>query len=289
MHVAIIGATGMLGQPVAHELIKSGFAVRIIARDVAKTRVLFPDVDIVVGDLRNVGDLTEALRGMDVVYLNLSIKQSEKQTDFHTETDGLANLIQAVRQAGVHRIGYLSSMIMRYQGMNGFRWWAFDVKQEAVRRIKASGISYSIFYPSCFMDSINGTQRAGRFVLLVGRSPVRPMYIAACDYGKQVARAFQIAQNGQNQEYTIQGPGAITQHQAAERFVNAHKKETLGILTVSPLLLRFGSLFSPQADYSWHITEALNKYPEAFESGQTWDDLGEPETTIEQFAGNSQG
>ncbi|WP_338876534.1 NmrA family NAD(P)-binding protein [Spirosoma sp. SC4-14] len=284
MQVAVIGATGMLGGPVTHELIHAGFSIRIIARDVVKAVRLFPNTQVVAGDLRSVEGLVTALAGVEVVYLNLSIRQTEKQAEFHTEGQGLWHLIEAARQAGVRRIAYLSSIVMRYQGMNGFRWWAFDVKQEAVRLIKASGIAFSIFYPSCFIDSINQTQRAGRFVLLVGRSTVCPWYISASDYGKQVVRALQIAKPGQNQEYVVQGPEAMTQHEAAERFVRAYRKESLTLLTTPPLLLKSGRLFSAQADYGWHITEAINHYPEVFEAGQTWADLGKPQTTIEHVA-----
>lgn len=284
MQIAVIGATGMLGQPVTHELIRAGFPVRIIARDVRKAGHLFPQATVVPGDMNNVNSLVRALSGVDAVYLNLSIRQDEKKDQFHTEAEGLLNLIQASRLAGVRRIGYLSSLIIRYQGMDGFNWWAFDVKQEAVRLIKESGIAYSIFYPSCFMDSLNGTQRLGRFVLLVGRSAVRPWYIAARDYGEQVAKAFQRAQDEQNQEYIIQGPEALTQHEAAERFVASYKKEKLFILTTSPILMQLGGLVSQQADYGLHITKAINKYPEVFEATRTWADLGKPCTTVDQFA-----
>lgn len=284
MRIAIIGATGMLGQPVTHELIRAGFLVRIIARDPAQTRALLPRVDVVQGDLRDKQSLKDALHGVDTVYLNLSVKQGEKQTDFHTEAEGLINLLEAAKEAGVRRIAYLSSIIMRYQNMNGFRWWVFSIKQKAVQLIKESGIPYSIFYPSCFMDSLPGTQRAGPFILLVGRSPVRPWYVVASDYGRQVARAFQITQPGQHQEYVIQGPEAITQHEAAERFAVAYKAEKLRVITTPPFLMQLGRPFSARADYGWHITEALNNYPEVFEATQTWAELGKPQTRIEEFA-----
>ncbi|GAB3014499.1 SDR family oxidoreductase [Spirosoma pulveris] len=284
MTIAILGATGMLGQPVTHELIQAGFSVRIIARDPEKARQLFPMADVVFADLQAIDSIANALTGIDIVYLNLSIKQAEKQTDFHTEKQGLTNLILAAQSVGVSRIGYLSSIVMRYQGMNGFNWWVFSIKNEAVRLIKNSGIPYSIFYPSCFMESLNDTQRLGSFLLLVGRSPVKPWYIAAHDYGKQVAQAFQIAGAGVNQEYIIQGPEAVTQHEAAERFADAYRKEKLWVMTTPSFLMKLGRPFSPQADYGWHITEALNKYPERFEAGQTWAELGKPETTLERFA-----
>ena len=282
MNIAIIGATGMLGRPVAHELIWAGYGVRLVARNVAKTKELFPHIEVVPGDLRHKTSLVDALRGIDVVYLNLSIKQTEKQTDFHTEGEGLVNLIDAARQAGIRQIAYLSSLVMRYQGMNSFDWWAFRLKHEAVRLIKASGIPYSIFYPSAFMESLNGTQRLGRFVLVVGRSNVRLWYISAHDYGKQVARAFRTP--GQHQEYVMQGPEAMTQHEAASRFVAAYTDEKLSVLTAPPFLMQLGRPFSAQANYGWHITEALNKYPEQFEAGQTWAELGKPVTTVETFA-----
>ena len=281
MRIAIIGATGMLGRPVTHELIRAGYRVRVVARDITKTKRLFPHVEVVPGDLRNKAGLVDALRGVDVVYLSLSIKQTEKQTDFHTEEEGLASLIDVARQSGVDRIGYLSSIVMRYQGMNGFDWWVFRVKHEAVRIIKASGIPYSIFYPSNFMETLNGTQRLDRFILLVGRSTVRPWYVSA--YGKQVARAFGRASD-QNQEYVIQGPEAVTQHEAANRFVSAYKDEKLSVLTAPPFLMQFGRPFSAQADYGWYITEALNNYPEQFEAERTWAELGKPVTTLETFA-----
>lgn len=283
--IAIIGGTGMLGQPVARQFISTpGFAVRIVARDAVTAKALFPGTEVVAGDLRDPVSLTSVLRGVDVVYLNLSVTQTEKPTDFHAETDGLKNLLDVARQVGVKRIGYLSSLIMRYQGMGGFRWWVFDIKQEAVRLLRTSGIPYNIFYPSCFMESLNKTQRAGRFILLVGQSAVRPWYVSAQEYGRQVVRAFEQAPDGHNQEYVIQGPEALTQHEAADRFVNAYKKEKLVLLTVPPFFMQLGRPFSAQADYGWHITRALNNYPETFESERTWAELGKPETTIERFA-----
>lgn len=273
----------MLGAPVARALIRAGNPVRLIARDVSRTKLRFPEVPIVSGDLQDRRSLVAALAGIDVLYLNLSIKQAETEPDFHPEAQGLIHLIEAARQTGVRRIAYLSSIVMRYQGMNGFDWWVFRVKQNAVRLIKASGLSYSIFYPSTFMDSLVGTQRMGRYILLVGRSPVRLWYIAAQDYGEQVVRALRQAGTG-NQEYVIQGPEAVTQHEAARRFVAASTREKFAVLTVPPLLLQLGRPFSTQADYGWHITHALNHYPEAFEAGKTWAELGMPTTTLEAFA-----
>lgn len=110
-------------------------------------------------------------------------------------------------------------------------------------------------------------------------------FIAAHDYGKRVARALRIV-GTENQEYVVQGPEAITQRTAADRFAQACTTSTLRVLAMPPVLLKLGSPFSAQANYGWHISEALNHYPEVFESEQTWADLGKPQTTVEQFAAN---
>lgn len=281
--VAVIGATGMLGRPVTEGLLAAGFPVRIVARNPENAKRLFQKAEVVAGDLLQPDSLLAALQGADIVYLNLSVKQTEKPGNFHTESDGLTHVLAAAKAAGVQRIAYLSSIVMRYQGMHHFDWWVFQIKQEAVRHIKASGLAYSIFYPSCFMETLLHTQRLGPFVLLIGRSPVKPYYIAAQDYAQQVAAALLLA-GDQPQEYVIQGPEGITQHEAAERFVSAYPASRLMTLTVPPVLLKIGSLFTQQADYGRHIGEALNSYPEVFEAAQTWADLGEPRTTIEDFA-----
>ncbi|MEZ0484752.1 SDR family oxidoreductase [Fibrella aquatica] len=284
MTIAIIGATGMLGQPVTRELLSAGYTVRIVARNLTAAKRLFPAADVVFGDLRKPDSLPAALAGCEAMYLSLSVKQTEKSIDFHTESDGLRTLLAAAKVAGVKRIAYLSSIVMRYQGMNGFDWWVFRIKQEAVSLIKVSGLDYSIFYPSNFMETMLTTQRVGPLVLVLGSSKVKPWFISAQDYGKQVARALQIAQVGQPQEYVIQGPEPVNQLVAAKRLAANYTNSKLRVMEMPLAMLRLGRLFSQQADYGVHIAEALNNYPEQFEAERTWLDLGKPYISIDRFA-----
>lgn len=283
MHIAVIGATGLLGKPVTQELIRAGFQVTILARHPEAARALFPMVRIVQADLRNTDSLVAGLRGQEAVYLSLSVLQEEKETDFHTETEGLDHLLTAARQAGVQRIGYLSSIVMRYQGLNGFRWWVFDVKHDAVRKLKASGIPSLIFYPSTFMETFY-QQIQGRWLSLAGKSEVKLGFIAAADYGRQVAAAFQRTPTGQSREYAVQGPEQLTYAEAARIFVENYSKKKLSVATAPLGLLKFLGVFSRKLDYGSRILEALNHYPERFESDRTWADLGRPETTVGEFA-----
>jgi uncharacterized protein YbjT (DUF2867 family) len=279
--LAILGATGLLGRPVAQELLAAGYEVTLLGRHPNHLRHLFPAVRVVEADLRNPDSLRRGLAGQEALYLNLSVRQTEKPTDFHTETHGLRNLLPIARELGIRRVGYLASLVMRYQGMNGFRWWVFDVKHEAVRLLKESGIPYLIFYPSTFLESFR-LQRQGPFLTLGGTSDVRMGFITAHDYGRQVARAFALPA-GESREYVVQGPERLTYAEAARRYVE-HVPEKLRVVTAPVGVLQFLGLFSPQLNYAGHILEALNRYPEQFEAAETWRELGTPTTTVEEFA-----
>ena len=49
--VLVVGATGLLGEPVARGLMAAGFAVRVLSRDARRARAVFPSAfEIAEGD-----------------------------------------------------------------------------------------------------------------------------------------------------------------------------------------------------------------------------------------------
>ncbi len=279
----IIGATGMLGKPVTKQLIKSGFDVSVMGRNEKALRENFPTATVFKGDLRSKSDLKTAFQGQDVVYLNLSVSQNQQETDWLTEREGVQNVLEIASEVKLPRIAFLSSLVMNYQGMNGFDWWVFSVKQNAVKLIKESGIPYSIYYPSTFMESYS-LQIFGNFIAEAGKSHHKMYFIAAEDYGNQVA--VDLKQNSTtNREYCIQGLEAFTYQEANEIFTqNAQKK--MYVLATPSWVLKIGSLFAQKANYLFHITTALNHYPEKFGAEKTWLELGKPVKTLSGFAKN---
>jgi uncharacterized protein YbjT (DUF2867 family) len=281
--IAIIGATGLLGKPVTKALIEAGFEVTIIARDVEKARVIFPVSTILYGDLEDKMSLYETLKGQDAVYLSLHISQHTKFKDFMPETDGLLHLIEAAKANQIQRIAYLSSLVKDYQGQNCFKWWVFEVKQKAVQILKGSGIPHTIFYPSNFMENFDkGGFKAGKKMNLAGHSNIKQYWVSGQDYGKQVAKSFEILTD-ENREYIIQGPEAYSMEDAVKTFINHYKKEQLKLVRVPIGALKLAGKFSGKVNYIYHILEALNKYPEKFGAQFTWDELGKPTETIAAY------
>jgi hypothetical protein len=273
--IAIIGSTGMLGQPVTNAFINAGFEVSLLVRNADKAKTLFGSkVRIVIGDMKDAASLKELLTEQDAVYLNLSVEQSSGVNDFQAERDGLNNILQFAKASNIKRVGYLSSLVQFYTGIN---WWVLDLKKEAVKTIKQSGLNYSIFYPSTFMESFDkGAYRQGNSINLAGTSKY-PMYlISGADYGKQVVKAFEL-DNGNN-EYIVQGQEGFIADDAAKLFAENYKKAKIKVAKLPFGVLKFFGRLSRKFNYAANIVDALNNYPEKFEAEKTWKDLGKPQT-----------
>ena len=271
----------MLGKPVTLELLRAGFPVTLLARDVEKMQKLFPNAPVVKGDVFDIASLETAMAGQDVVYLNLSVAQSSKKNEPQPEREGVNNIIEAAKKSGIKRIVYLSSLIKNYEGMNGFNWWAFQIKQAAVNAIKKSGLNYTIFYPSTFMECLDKQMLQGTRIMLAGKSEAPMWFIAAKDYGVQVAWALKKAGDS-NQEYVVQGLEPFTSEEAAKVFID-NVKSKIKILRAPLAPLKYLGVFNQRMNYAYHICEALNKYPEKFESENTWNELGKPSTTLSEY------
>jgi uncharacterized protein YbjT (DUF2867 family) len=281
--IAIIGATGMLGQPVTRAFVEAGWNVTVLARNEAKARQMFgSSVNVVVGDVKDAASLRALLKDQSAVYMNLSVDQSSSQGDFQPEREGLKNVLAVARESGVQRVGYMSSLVKDY---DGFNWWSFDIKRAAVETIKQSGLPYSIFCPSTFMETFDslsaGSYRQGNRINLAGVSKHKMFLIAGADYGRQVVRAFEI--NNGNREYIVQGREGFTADAAAKLFAEHYKGAKLSVATLPFGVLKFLGRLSKRFNYVAHIVEALNNYPEKFAAERTWQELGEPQMSLMEY------
>jgi nucleoside-diphosphate-sugar epimerase len=283
--IAMIGASGLLGKPVAMALANAGYEVTALVRDPGPARKTFPrEIKIFPGDMRSDSDIRKLLTGQDKVYLNLSVKQKEKKTDWHSEEQGLKTLLPIAMEVGIKRIFYLSSLIQRYQGMNGFDWWVLKLKTEAVRMMRSSGIPSTIFYPSTFMESIITQYMQGKRLLIAGRSKHKQHFIASADFAAQVVNAVETNTGNDNKDYVIQGPEAYLTDEALKLFKENYKKANLSISSAPFSFVRLFGMFNTKMNYGSHIIEALNNYPEKFEAENTWSELGKPKVTLKEFA-----
>ena len=129
-HVLITGGAGFIGSHLADELLNYGYRVR--ALDVLAAQVhgpqrqrpdyLNPEVELIMGDIRDSAVVRRALQGVDAVYhfaAAVGVGQSMYKVEHYTSTNnlGTAVLLQALIERPVERLIVASSMSVYGEGL----------------------------------------------------------------------------------------------------------------------------------------------------------------------------
>lgn len=73
MIIALFGATGMTGQEVLQQLLEAGHHVRALVRDPAKINTAHENLELITGDVFNVDNVRQTMKGTDGVISCLGI------------------------------------------------------------------------------------------------------------------------------------------------------------------------------------------------------------------------
>jgi dTDP-L-rhamnose 4-epimerase len=121
--VLITGGGGFIGSHLADELLDCGHRVRVLdllaaqvhGREKQKPRYLDPEVELIIGDIRDAVVVRRALHGIDAVYhfaAAVGVGQSMYEIAHYTGTNnlGTAVLLEALIERPVERLIVASSM-----------------------------------------------------------------------------------------------------------------------------------------------------------------------------------
>ena len=214
--ILVLGATGMLGRPVARCLADKGHRVRILVRSAEKARRMFGDtVEVVEGGALNRDDIGAAMAGCDAVHINLT-QESEL-----TATQHVVDLAPGV---GLERITYVSATTAREEN----RWFeVIDVKMRCEEILRGGGTAHTVFCPTWVMETLHNFIHGDRAAVIVGKNPPPLRFFAAADFGRMVAASYD-DDRALGKRLFIHGPEGITLPDALERFVAAcHPELTL--------------------------------------------------------------
>jgi len=158
--VLVVGGTGTLGREVVPELLKAGYAVRILSRQ-PETASRWPQVEWVQGELASGSGVREAVADVDTIihaatnagitYDNVSmgafLRKALLKHNPAVDVDGTKLLLEYARAAGVEHCIYVSIVGIEHIP---FAYYRHKVQAEAL--IRASGVPWSIlratqFYP----------------------------------------------------------------------------------------------------------------------------------------------
>jgi dTDP-L-rhamnose 4-epimerase len=128
--ILITGGAGFVGSHLADELLKNGHEVRALdnlapqvhGEDAVRPTYLSPDVELIVGDVRDPAAVAEAIDGVDAVFhlaATVGVGQSMYEIVNYTQIngDGTAVLLEALAQQPVERLVVASSMSIYGEGL----------------------------------------------------------------------------------------------------------------------------------------------------------------------------
>jgi uncharacterized protein YbjT (DUF2867 family) len=205
--ILVIGATGFVGTPVANQLLNDGFLVRALVRNANKARQLLGDqVELIIGEFTNKATLEKALAGVDGV--NLSVPWQ-----FEAEViRDLTNILTTQGRKNVH-VTYISGATALPEN----RWYPMiDEKLKAEEFLTRSGVTYTIFRPSWFMDALALFVRDGRATIF-GKQKQPYHFLSLSDFALAISKAY-ATQSTNNQTIVINGPKTMLMQDALQQY-----------------------------------------------------------------------
>jgi len=265
----------MLGRPVVR---RHRSPVRVYTRNVARATTQLPaGCEFVEGDLRDNDALSRAMRDARAVYINLAAPMGGRPPAFEPERDGTRRIVDAAREVDVPHLLRISAM-----GVDDAadRWWSARHKLEADEAIMTSGLPWTIFRPTWFMESL-ATMRSGDKVISFNLGDTKLRWIAGDDYARQVVAATDRPES-RERIYYPQGPELVGVDEAIRRFARACSPPRR-VRRIPLWPIRLAGLFSGKARYLVRLLDMTRRDFARLDREQFETDLPEPTMAIEDY------
>ncbi len=276
--VFVMGATGLLGEPVVQKLLDAGFDVRVLARNVEKARGMFSNaVEIVEGDVMDSGAVRAGLAGCSAVHISLS---------YGVEIPAVQNVLDAIGENDLKRIVYISGTTVCEEN----RW--FDIVDEKVRAenaIKACGVPYTIFRPSWFMEMLANFIKNGR-ALLIGKHPYPYHWVSRDDFARMVVTAYSLDETLGKCLY-IHGPDVFFFQEALRRYCAALHPEITKLTNFPVPVAKIVATLTGNNSMKMgaNMMAYFSKVGEPGDPAEANRLLGAPTTTMDEWLASKQG
>lgn len=246
--VAVVGATGYLGQYVCQALTKKGYEVRYLVRnarsllDKGVSKEHIHEIDVT-----SAFSLKGQLAGVDTVISCLGItRQKDGLRYMDIDYQGNVNVLDEAKRAGIKKFMYVSV----FKG-DQFRQVALcNAKERFVDQLKLSGLDFCIVRPTGFfsdMKDIWDMANSGRvYQFGDGRQRLNPIH------GKDLADAIVSTMTGEQTELNIGGPESFTMSEIADlAFDSINKKQSITSMPdfVRKIMLWLGKTFLSETKF----------------------------------------
>jgi uncharacterized protein YbjT (DUF2867 family) len=282
--LTVIGATGFLAVPVIENLLHRDVKIKVVVRDMAKASELLPaEVEVVQADVSDVISLNNALKGSSTVYITLNTTSLDTTLPFHAEREGIINIVEAAKATGVNHLMQIAGIDLLHKefALQGMEYQTNFIREPGMEAIRQSGIAYTFFHCSFFLDSFPVFIEDGVFAIMGNHQ--HPMYYTNTrDLAKNIFNAIDNPA-AFNQSFAVQGKEGVSFVEAANQFVAEYdpsiKVEVMPLDTVLQL-----GMPKEQETFMLHMLSYVEQLSEQPVSHDTWQVLGEPDLTIASFA-----
>jgi uncharacterized protein YbjT (DUF2867 family) len=207
--ILLAGATGQLGKYIFRELKLQGYEARVLARNLKKAQLLFPDPEeLVLADATNPVSLEGCCEGIDVVIsaIGKSVSlRNQGNASFHDiDYKANLNLLREAQRANVKQFIYISAF-----GADRFHNLAyFKAHADFEKALRNSGLNYTILQPVALFsayEDVATMARKGRIASL-GKGDKKTNPIFEGDLAKVVVENI----NKPSSTIPLGGPVAYT-------------------------------------------------------------------------------
>lgn len=180
--VAMTGATGFVGAETLEQLLDKGFAVRALTRRPQQDRA---GVTWVKGALDRPETLDELVHGADLVLHIAGVVNAPDRAGFEAGNGiGTANVITAMKRAGVKRLIHVSSIAARERVLSNYCW----SKALAEDHVRGSGLVWAMVRPPAVYGPRDTEFREILRIASHGLMPVPPQGRSSLIHVRDLAR-----------------------------------------------------------------------------------------------------
>jgi uncharacterized protein YbjT (DUF2867 family) len=266
----------MLGAPVVRRLVADGQTVKVMTRSPDRAKKMFgKTVEVVTGDVQKPKSLDTALQGCTAVHVNLASRDGGPDL----ERKGVAAVTEVARKRGLDRITYLSGATVEEENC----WFPpTKAKFDAEEAIRASGVPYTIFKATWFMESLHRMIKDQRAFIL-GSQPHPWHWIAAEDYARMVSRAYSNPA-AMNMDFYVYGPEPLTMRQALEAHCKvAHPDVRVRSMSLFVAGLMASLLGKVELKAALPLFTYFERVGESGDGSEAHTILGRPKITLEEW------
>jgi putative NADH-flavin reductase len=187
LKLLLFGATRNTGYHFMKQALEAGHLVTVIIRTTSSFEFTHPNLKIVQGDALRLNTFENEVAGKDAVISSLGTNEFKEPTTLFSE--GVGNMMAAMKKAGVKRIICVSAMALDTNPNTGiFLTLASKVIQRVLKHpyadlrimeaeMKNSGLDWTIVRPPQLKDK----PVTGKYRIATGEHLVRPFSISRAD------------------------------------------------------------------------------------------------------------